>query len=64
MISEKLNETLEKIYEEESRKAKQQGVSPLPKSRIYEGLLSRGVASYLKEQEAAQPKKQGSQVAP
>jgi len=64
MISEKLNETLEKIYEWESRKANEQNVSPLPRSRIYEGVLSRGVASYLKEQEATQPKKQGSQVAP
>jgi len=64
MISEKLTEDLERIYEEESRKANQQGISPLPKSRIYEGLLSRGVASYVKEQEAAQPKKQESQVAP
>ena len=64
MISEKLNEALEEIYEEASKKANQQCISPLPKSRIYEDLLSRGVASYVKEQEAAQPKRQGSQVAP
>lgn len=64
MIGEKLNEDLEKIYEEESKKASEQHISALPRSRVYEAILSRGVASYLKEQEASQPKKQGSQVAP
>ena len=64
MIGERLNEALERIYEEESKKANQRGIDALPKSRIYEDLLSRGAASYLKEQEATQPKKQGSQVAP
>ena len=51
MISKELNEALERIYQAEISKANQEGISPLPKSRVYERLLSRGLVSYPKEQE-------------
>jgi len=51
MVSPQLSEAVKEIYQEEASKASQLNISPLPKSRVYEQLLARGVAAHRQEQE-------------
>jgi len=50
MVSGALNETLEEIYEEESKKATKDGVSPPAMSRVFEKLLALGVRQHRQQE--------------
>lgn len=50
MVSQELNEDLEKVYHAESSKATQNRLSPPPRSRVFEKLLALGLSQYRQQE--------------
>ena len=50
MISSTLMEDLEKIFQKEVLEATQLGVSPPPRSRVFEKLLAQGIKQFRQEE--------------
>jgi len=52
MISSTLMEDLEKIFQKEVLEATQLGVSPPPRSRVFEKLLAQGIKQFRQEKDS------------